>query len=335
MSVTLKDIARELGLSVKAVSTGVTGTGRLAPETRRRIQEKAAEMGYLPNVAARTLAGGRTRTIGMVSGCLTDPFYAGTADAAYGDSTARGYQLLLSPTRWSQEEEARCLENLIARKPDGIFYCPTFDRTRPYYERARQLKLPFLMFSSDNPDFSHVHSDVAEAFGAASLFLAGRGCRSAAFCYLSITSLWRGVPKEAAGVDIEFRPPEADFDRFIAWLIRRRHPALILRDNQLCRPILAALKTAAPDYRPDIILGYDDYHTYIRHPQIAGGIRIPTRQMVRRAVDLLIGWIENGRPDQPLHIYEPALFYADSAIPGPETNEEYPIPYYPATVKGS
>ena len=44
-TVTLKDIAQELGLSVKAVSTGLNGTGRLSPETRKRIQETALRMG--------------------------------------------------------------------------------------------------------------------------------------------------------------------------------------------------------------------------------------------------------------------------------------------------
>ena len=74
-TVTLKDIAQELGLSVKAVSTGLNGTGRLSPETRKRIQETALRMGYAPNAAARSLVTHRSSFIGVLAPYLNSSFF--------------------------------------------------------------------------------------------------------------------------------------------------------------------------------------------------------------------------------------------------------------------
>lgn len=74
-TVTLKDIAQELGLSVKAVSTGLNGTGRLSPETRKKIQEAARRMGYTPNVAARSLVTHRSSFIGVLVPYLNSSFF--------------------------------------------------------------------------------------------------------------------------------------------------------------------------------------------------------------------------------------------------------------------
>ncbi|HSJ51183.1 MAG TPA: LacI family DNA-binding transcriptional regulator, partial [Actinomycetota bacterium] len=59
-AVGIKDVAREAGVSITTVSHALSGKGRLPEETRARVQRVAAELGYTPNAAARSLAGGRT-----------------------------------------------------------------------------------------------------------------------------------------------------------------------------------------------------------------------------------------------------------------------------------
>ncbi len=59
LAVTIKDIARQCGVSRQSVSYALTGTGRLAPQTRERILQVARDLGYRPNSIARTMRTGR------------------------------------------------------------------------------------------------------------------------------------------------------------------------------------------------------------------------------------------------------------------------------------
>ncbi len=315
-SVTLKDIAQELGLSAKAVSTGINGTGRLSPETRKKIQEKAREMGYRPNITAKALVSGRSRSLAMVAGDLTDLFFAGVANAALQESARLGYQLLLGLTRWSQDEERCCLENLTARNPDGIIYCPTFKRSNPFYAEVRDRKYPLLLFHTENPDFSSIHADGREALKEAGTLLKSHGARSAALCSLAPQSIWKNAMEGAGSeIDIECQPVVETLEELAGFLARRRHPALIVKDTRLCLPLIEALEAISPGYRPEIIQGYGDFHHFTPHARVVGGVYVRTREMAAEAVRTLIGWAENGRPAEPVCVYLPALFFPAAEVP--------------------
>ena len=73
-NVTLKDIGKALNLSARAVSNGLNNSGRLAPETRKRIIETATRMGYVPNAAARSLVTRKSRFIGVLIPYLNKSF---------------------------------------------------------------------------------------------------------------------------------------------------------------------------------------------------------------------------------------------------------------------
>jgi len=68
---TIKDVARLAGVSVTTVSRALNGHDDVNPETRRRIQEVAEQLGYSPNIAARTLVSKRSRTLGLLLSALT------------------------------------------------------------------------------------------------------------------------------------------------------------------------------------------------------------------------------------------------------------------------
>ena len=75
MSVTLRDVARTAGVSVKTVSRVVNNQGEISEETRQRIKSVVREMGYRPNLVARGLVTQRTRTIGLIVPDITNPFF--------------------------------------------------------------------------------------------------------------------------------------------------------------------------------------------------------------------------------------------------------------------
>lgn len=77
MPATLRDVAREAGVSIRTVSRVVNGLEGIREETRAHVQEVIDRLGYRPNVLVRSLRAGRTATVGMV----TPHIAAGTRDA--------------------------------------------------------------------------------------------------------------------------------------------------------------------------------------------------------------------------------------------------------------
>lgn len=73
--VTVKDLARELKMSVSTVSRAFYPDAVVAPETRRAVLERAEEMGYRPNAFARSMITRRTQIVGLVVASITNPFY--------------------------------------------------------------------------------------------------------------------------------------------------------------------------------------------------------------------------------------------------------------------
>lgn len=123
-SVTLKEIAQILGLSVKAVSTGLNNTGRLAPETRKRIQETAWRMGYTPNVAARALVTHRSNFVGVVMPFLNSSFFSNIIAGIEEVAGQNDFTLLLDSFSSDPIHQQRTLARLIQRGVDGMILYP-------------------------------------------------------------------------------------------------------------------------------------------------------------------------------------------------------------------
>ena len=103
--VTIRDVAREAGVSVTTVSAALSGGGRLGAQTRERVAAAAAGLGYTPSPSARHLRTSRTGTIGL---CLPDQvltleYYMQLAFGAAEAAMAQGLSLTLVPTRSAPE----------------------------------------------------------------------------------------------------------------------------------------------------------------------------------------------------------------------------------------
>ncbi len=83
--VSIRDVAREAGVSVTTVSHALNGKGRLNPETRRRVLEVAEQLGYRPNPAARSLVSGRTGLIAAMASLPSDPKVEFSAFSYYSE----------------------------------------------------------------------------------------------------------------------------------------------------------------------------------------------------------------------------------------------------------
>ena len=93
MAVTAKDVAEACGVSRITVNRALSGNENVKPETREKILKKAQEMGYVPNLIARSLVNGKSKMIGIVISDIKNLYFSEIVDAITRQARARGYMV--------------------------------------------------------------------------------------------------------------------------------------------------------------------------------------------------------------------------------------------------
>ena len=121
---TMEDVARAAGVSRTTVSFVLNNRDgvRIAPETRERVQQVAAELGYRPHGGARALASRRSSLIGLVSEIVTSPFGAATIRGIQDAIRRAGYTLFIVPTSTEADVDSEAFETLLKSRVEGIIY---------------------------------------------------------------------------------------------------------------------------------------------------------------------------------------------------------------------
>ncbi|KAA3661321.1 MAG: LacI family transcriptional regulator [Chloroflexi bacterium] len=165
MTVTLKDIARQVGISVTTVSRALAGYDDVAEATRQRIQDAAAELGYSPNLMAQRLQKRRTDTLGFIMPTFgprfSDPFFSEFIAGIGNKAAAHDYDLLVSTHAPDSEGERKAYSRAVKKGwVDGLIVV----RTREDDARIQLLcehQFPFVAFgrTNDERDFPYVDED--------------------------------------------------------------------------------------------------------------------------------------------------------------------------------
>jgi LacI family repressor for deo operon, udp, cdd, tsx, nupC, and nupG len=117
---TIYDIARQVGVSAGTVSRALSRPEKVLPDTRRRIEQAAAALGYVPNASARTLKTQRSGKILITVPDIGNPFFAQILKGAEEAAQAAGYAVLLGDTEHQAEREERYAQMLPRNQADGM-----------------------------------------------------------------------------------------------------------------------------------------------------------------------------------------------------------------------
>ncbi len=120
MTVRMKDIAEDLGLSVITVSKALRGRPDISAQTRARVLRRAEELNYRPNLSARALVTGRTNMMGLVIPDLTHAFFTELARAVSGVLRSSGFTLLICSSELQPDLERRVIDQFIALGVDAL-----------------------------------------------------------------------------------------------------------------------------------------------------------------------------------------------------------------------
>lgn len=131
-NVTIKDIARASGVSYATVSRTLNGRSGVDPQTRERVLSAAEQLGYSPNLHARSLKTRQTRIIGLILPDISNPFFADIASAVNEVIYSQGYNSILCSTGWDAKIEEQQLSLLLDQRVDGIIFKPSAELTDRY-----------------------------------------------------------------------------------------------------------------------------------------------------------------------------------------------------------
>ena len=123
--VTIKDIARALGVSPSTVTRALAGNTRISAETIRRVRERAEAMGYVADSSARAMQSGTSSLVGLLMPDIQNNFYSTMARAAAEHCRRRGFQMVLSVTEDDPQLEEEQIRALIGARCAGALIVPT------------------------------------------------------------------------------------------------------------------------------------------------------------------------------------------------------------------
>ena len=153
MSTRMKDIARDLGVSVITISKVLRNHPDVGDETRERVLARVKELDYRPNLAARSLVTGRTYLVGLVVPDLLHPFFAEIAKSLSEALRESGYYLIVSSSDEDPDLEEQEINQLLARRLDTLIIASCRSTVELFFRIEKQ-KTPYVLIDRNLPGLS-------------------------------------------------------------------------------------------------------------------------------------------------------------------------------------
>ena len=311
--VTSQEVARRAGVSQSAVSRVFTPGASFSAKTAQKVRQAARELGYRPNVLARSLITGRSRIIGLVVAYLENYFYPEVLEKLSNALRAEGYHLLVFLARQVAGDIEDILQEIVDYQVDGIIMA-SVAMSSDLATRCQAAGIPVVLFnrSQDGPRLPTVTSDnFAGGRDVARYLVAGGHTR------LGYIAGWEGAStqrdREAgfrsglaqAGIELrtrevgDFRFAEAQEAARRMFASAERPDAVFVANDLMAIAVMDVLRHELGLRIPDqvSVVGYDDVPPAAWPAYDLTTVRQEASTMVAETVKLLIANIEN--PDIP------------------------------------
>ena len=306
--VTLKDIAREAGVSKALVSYYLSGSkaGRMSRETAERIGDAVKKLNYRPNRLARSLRTGKSRNIGFLVGNISDFYFGHLTEEVLEAARRLDYSPIIAVTKHSPKEKGEALVFLMRNRIDGLLIAVSIADV-PQRELLAENGIPVLRFTYPEPDAVSLLCDISAALLEACRCFKERG-HTSMFGYFDRMLPWNrllDIAAEQAGIELVHKTYYSAEERGeILRYIEEERPSAILLNGMTLYDVLNRLETI-PGYFPELIIGVDEFRILRESPQIIGAIRTCTAEKARRGVRLLVDRLEQPALPREEVIYLP------------------------------
>ena len=317
--VTIRDVAREAGVSVTLVSFVMNAKmgkdGRLDcpvnPDTAERVLQVAKRLGYRRNNAAASLRSGRSHSIAVIVSDIANPFYAeicrNIENIAYKD----GYTVIFASSEESPQKLSHLVETMVGYNVEGLIVAPCLGG-EPALARALSIGIPIVLIDRDMPgeEFGRVLIDNVDAGKMATKYLIHQGFgKSEMLTYKSgVTSLTDretgyGLAMEEAGLKDEIRIHKIDYEAEVAKkdaidvfrdAARRGVEAFILPTKRIAMYGFNALNVLGLSMPKDFsFVCFDESDVYELNKPVVPHIIQPLSEIAFKSFELLQKMIDN------------------------------------------
>ncbi|MFH2115887.1 MAG: substrate-binding domain-containing protein [Spirochaetota bacterium] len=305
MKPTIKDVARQAGVSVATVSRILNGLHGFSPETRERVQTVIAELGYRPNAVARGLVNQATGIIGVLLPCVTDKFATLLLQGIEDGARERGYSVIVCNTESNGKRTMEYLRVLEEQRVDGIVFASEWI-TDDYGRELLGMKIPVVLTATMSMKFPFPYVKVDDLLAAysATRYLIDMGHRNIAFLSGSPSDRIAGTPRiegwkqamEEAGIPVEERMLAYGDFHFASGIdgaesLSRSYPeatAIFAASDEMALGVLSwAYRKGVSIPSALSVLGYDDTLAAEMAIPPLSSVRQPIYEMGRTAAELL------------------------------------------------
>lgn len=320
---TLKDVAKEVGVSVATVSYVLNKTGSVSDDVSKKVLAAVKKLNYTPNRRAQAMRTGFSQSIGLVLPDLTNPFFPELAQKVEKEARKRGIAVVLIDSQNTLEAETQGLSILSQQGVDGIIWCPVSD-VPP--ERKATIGCPVVLIDRPSSGFDVVHAnyraggalmaDHALALGHHKIgLLSGpQDIESAVLRRNGFLEKAKDKLDIAWDVEVAF---STDLNELaIAALKSNTATLIVAADDLIAIGAINALTDLGLEVPKDVsVIGFDNipWATMIR-PKLTT-ISQPIADIGKVAVDILVQRIHDPEKTVCSFILDVNLIVRDSAIP--------------------
>jgi len=326
---TMKDVAGRAGVSTATVSHVINDTRFVEDETKQRVLQAIAELGYRPSAVARSLTTNRTQTIGVVVSDASNYFFADVLRGIEDIFRPQNYNIIVCNTSEILERESNYLDLLLRQRVDGIIAAATSQRWGVLSEAESQhTPIVFVDRTFDDLDGPYVGVDNAGGACQGTEYLIECGHRKigilAGFQRLS------AMRERLAGFHQALLEHEVTLSE--NWVVYselsieggrqamkqilslpNRPTAVFINNNLLSLGALIAIKELGLHCPEDIaIVGFDDHPwAAVSDPPLTV-VRQPAIKVGSKAAELLLAMINNGKSPESRVVLDCELILRES-----------------------
>ncbi len=311
-TITIKEIARQLGISKSTVSRALRDSSEISDATKERVISLARALNYTPNSIALSLLKNQTQTIGIIVPAIDNAFFSmaigGVEDVAY----QRGYHVMIYQSHDSYEREQNAVRHIGDRRADGLIVSVASHSLQyNHFTELQNRGIPIVFFdrgSSIVETHKVLVDDYAGAF-AGTEHLIEQGCQRIAHISgpMSLTisrNRFRGYRDALEKHKLPFREEwvvSAEFDQedgteraYQLMALRERPDAIFAASDRIAIGVHWALRQLGYRMPQDVaLLGFSDLGISVLLDPPMSSVSQPSFEMGRQAAELLLELIEN------------------------------------------
>lgn len=319
----IADVAKLAGVSTATVSAVVNGQDIVRPLTRRRVLEAIRKLNYQPNLYARSLACGRSNMLGLVISDIVNPFFSEIAQIVQVEANRRGYQVFMSATQFSLDRLHAAVNHMLGMRADGLVIMTTeMDNETLKIIGTRGMPVVFEDVGTVDAVTSNIRIDYEGGIFRAVHCLAELGHRDLLYVenppaaldpahMLSLRLRAEAFDKAVAGCRgvraHRISSPGPAFQAGVKVaaeaLARFRFTGAVVCADPIAVGFVRGLRRAGCNVPRDVsVIGFDNSpHCEYTDPPLTS-VGIPREAIARRAVESLVGMIEEGKPGNEIDI---------------------------------